>query len=80
MFLTGCYNFKNFALRTKQNIFSSTNFLDLIFKCIKNGDRQGFINLKPNFNLTHKNEVVANVEIKNISQISNATKTLKTKL
>ena len=80
LFLTGCYNFKNFASRTKQNIFSSTNFLDLIFKCIKNGDRQGFINLKPNFNLTHKNEVVANVEIKNISQISNATKNVKNKI
>ena len=76
LFLTGTYNLKGFLAKQNKHIFSSTNFLDLIFKSFVGHEKFGFANYKPNFQLKLNGSFVE-CKIKNVSSVLKQTTNVK---
>lgn len=70
LFLTGCYQLKSFISNQNKHIYSSTTFLDLIFKSFVKHEKIGFMNAKPEFNFPILTTSV-NCKIKNLSDYVN---------
>ena len=74
LFLTGCYNLKSFISKQNKHIYSSTTFLDLIFKSFVKHEKFGFINAKPEFDFSILTTAV-NCKIKNLTEYLNIENT-----
>ena len=68
LFLTGTYDLSKFTTNQNKHIFSSTTFLDLIFKAFVGHEKFGFINSKPEFGFRAVNSDVV-CKIKNLDDV-----------
>lgn len=80
LFLTGCYNLKNFSKKYEKPIMTSSNFLDLFFKSLSRINTNGFINENENFDIMENKNSIASVQIFNIENISNTVKVKPNKI
>lgn len=80
LYLTGCYDFSTFVANNNKPIFSSKNFLELIFKALPKQTVVGLANALQNIDVVVNNNKIANIKITNIEDVLSKVEAVENKI